>query len=104
MEELCISKIDEILEKTNPEKILILGMETYSRFKKIFGSETNEKILYKRSINNSKMVISSTIGKYSVLAIIHPTGSRISTGDWNSIKILFHTWILNNGSARDASI
>ena len=93
MEYLCILKMKEILEKTKPRKILILGLDTYSRFQKQFGFPNNEEIICERGINGSRMVIRSIISNYSVLAIIHPTGSRISNIDWNSIKEKFHNWI-----------
>jgi len=89
MEKFSFSKVKEIIDKLQPQKILILGMKTYDELKYILGTAENEKVLHKRGPSNERMALSSKCGGYKLFAITHPTGARINTSDWDSIRKLF---------------
>lgn len=89
MEELCFQKTEEIIHVLQPQRILILGIETYQIIKKMLGSIQNEKILHTRGNNASRMAISAQYGICSIFAVMHPSGSRISKNDWRILQELF---------------
>lgn len=89
MEAFCFSKVKEIIEKLQPQEILVLGIETYDRLKDILGSVKNETILHVHQTSGRRMVIRAETGGHKLFAIIHPSGARVSTADWEVIRKLF---------------
>jgi len=92
MEEFSFLKAKEIIDRLQPQRILVLGIETYDRLKDILGSVQNETVLYARKTNGGRMAICSDCGAYKLFAIIHPSGSRVNKTDQDSLRKLFVTY------------
>lgn len=93
MEEFCFSKVQEIIRKLAPKKILVVGIKTYDALTQILDSVKKEKILYRRQGRNKRMVISATSGGTSLLAVPHLSGSRISRDDFEDIQSSLKKWL-----------
>lgn len=94
MEAYCYNKVTEIIKRIKPNKILVIGINTYFELKqKVLDDITNEMILHTRPNTNERMVISSECEEIKLFAIAHLTGVRISKNDWNIMKAEFHKWV-----------
>ncbi len=83
LEEFCGTKIKEMVTKLKPKVILAEGIETYERLKVLFcPSITEEAVVSKKR----RVFISAKSSECTLLGIIHPTGSRISSSDWELIR------------------
>lgn len=89
MEEFSFLKVKEIVNTLQPQRILVLGIETYEQLKDILPPIKKELVLHRRQSNGERMVITSQAGEYKLFAVIHPSGARISTVDWDIIRELF---------------
>ncbi|MDB4983834.1 MAG: hypothetical protein JWM20_13 [Patescibacteria group bacterium] len=90
IEKFCFEKTKKIIERLKPKKILVLGIDTYKNLKKyVLDPITQEQIIFAQKNSNARMVLTAKYGNSKVFAISHPTGSRISKEDWNSMKNLF---------------
>jgi hypothetical protein len=88
IETFCFDKVKEIIERIRPKKILLLGTSTtYEEFKKINPLQ-NEQILHTRGKRKERMFIIADYKECKIFAIIHPTGARISSKDWDELKKL----------------
>jgi hypothetical protein len=95
MEKFCFPKVKEIIDKIAPEKILVIGIGTYRKLKKIFDKIENEQVKVNRNNNKGKMVITAEMGTMKIFATIHFTGAipKPNKEEWNSMKELFKEWL-----------
>ena len=88
MEDFSFSKVTEIVQVLKPQRILVLGIETYNNIKDVFGSVKNEIVLHARA-NGVRMAIKAEVGGHQVFAIIHPSGARVNKTEWMLLRELF---------------
>lgn len=74
IEVYCRNKVEEIVSRLNPTRILILGMTTWD---KLAGGK--EIRLAVRSKGNVRLAVMGTVFNKNALGIIHPTGARTSS-------------------------
>lgn len=93
MEEFCLSKVKEIIEKVAPVRLLVIGMETLNALKKILDIK-DEKILYRRKgqSKGERMVISAIWGNRRIFVTAHLSGVRMSKSDRAELSRLFFLW------------
>lgn len=81
MEDFCFQKVEEILRKIEPKRILVLGMGTYDALKKIFGGDCEERNCLPRRKTGERMCVRASFGGHEILAVMHPSGARIKKED-----------------------
>jgi hypothetical protein len=72
IEVYCRNKVEEIVRRLNPTRILILGTTTWD---KLAGTEIRLAVRHK---GNVRLAVRGTIFNKNALGIIHPTGARTS--------------------------
>ncbi len=90
MEELCIAETVEIIKKIKPKKILALGFSTYQLLKEALPTVEVEIPLHTRRNGAERMLIKTNCGGFNTLAIIHPSGARISALDREKLKNILY--------------
>jgi hypothetical protein len=83
MEAFCYDKVEQILTMIKPNILLVLGFETYRQLQNIIGKLESELVRGKRS---RILVQCARWNGIRVIAILHPSGNRISADDWNKIR------------------
>lgn len=76
MEEFCHSKVDEIIEKIQPQNILFFGIKTWKDMQKRYGFETEER-QYRISRSNHRLFITSESDSPQYFGISHPTSDKV---------------------------
>jgi len=93
IEKFCFGIVNEIIEKIQPKKILVIGFDTFEILQKeIFGSNIKSEIKFiNYGTRKERLYLTSNWNGIQIFAIRHPTGARIRTKDWESIKEKFMT-------------
>lgn len=93
VEELCFSKVQEIIKKLRPKRILVLGLGTYEHMKS-FLKIRGEKFIYLKTQakGKRKVAITAMSDEIKIFAMLHPTGAWISGKHRNGLKNLFFNW------------
>ncbi len=82
----------KIFTKIRPQKILIIGFETYSELRKVFDF-SEFKTIYKRESNMLRLAGIARFGGIPVMVTPHLTGSRIGVKDKIKLKEIFNNFI-----------
>lgn len=87
-EKLCFSLLDEIITKINPEKFLIMGIDTFETLENnFFGKLPIDEVFHSQyGEKRERLYIKSHWNGKPIFVIRHPTGSRISIKDWEKAK------------------
>ncbi|VVB61529.1 Uncharacterised protein [uncultured archaeon] len=85
IEGFCFDLVKEIIMQSKPKMILIEGISTYKKLRKILGFEGSSVV----TNGSQRCYVTEWMG-IKLFAMPHPTGSRIKQHDWEEIKELFH--------------
>ncbi len=90
MEKFCFNKLVEIINVLKPKIILVEGIKTYDILKTILGGFKNESNIQRK---HSRLISISNWKNILMFGIVHPSGARISSADWQKIKSNFYEQI-----------
>lgn len=82
----CYNKSEEIIEKLQPEAILLYGISTYDKFKKNIAEDFEEKQCLKSESTGWRLLCRGQWKGKKVFGIIHPSGARVSNEEWKRIR------------------
>lgn len=92
MEAFCYGKVKEIIQTVNPKALLVLGFGTYRRLKRhVLIELDNEQ--WHLTKEDRHISCKAKWNGMPIFCIIHPTGARISNGNWGTNKKLFFSMI-----------
>jgi hypothetical protein len=94
MERFAYDKVQEIMKKVKPKKVLVIGVDAYNRLRKNIIKIENENIVEKTTIGR---IITAKAGQIDIFVIPHLTGTRVSDKNMEKMKKLFADFIASNG-------
>ena len=100
MEEFSLTKAKEIIKKLRPQRILVVGMDTYDKLKNKLDLK-NEKILRTRNRkNNPRMIVNAKYAGHEIFAVIHLSGkwSRPNNAEMDKLREWFNEEFLSSKS------
>jgi hypothetical protein len=86
MERFAYTKVQEIVKKVEPKKILLIGIDAYNRLRKNIIKIENENIVEKTTIGR---IITANAGCIDILIIPHLTGPHVSHKNMDKMKKAF---------------
>ena len=86
MERFAYAKVQEIVKKVEPKKILVIGIDAYNRLRKNIIKIENENIVEKTTIGR---IITANAGCIDILIIPHLTGPHVSHKNMDKMKKAF---------------
>ena len=91
MERFAYAKVQEIVKKVEPKKILVIGIDAYNRLRKNIIKIENENIVEKTTIGR---IITAKAGQIDIFVIPHLTGTRVSDKNMEKMKKLFNDFLI----------
>ena len=82
IEKFCTNKTVEIIKILQPKTILAEGIETYLQLKRALGLNSEDKSIESKG---RSLFIENENSTLRLLGIIHPSGARVSTNEWQLI-------------------
>lgn len=84
--EYCYRKSREIIEKLEPEAILLYGISTYDKFQEEFREGFEHLETVESESNNRRIFCKGRWKDTPVFGIIHPTGAFVSDKELDKVK------------------
>jgi hypothetical protein len=85
MEEFCFEKLDEIIQKIQPQNILFFGLATWERMQERYGFETAET-QYRLSRSNYRLLSISESDSPQYFGMCHPSSGNTRLSDEEKAK------------------
>lgn len=95
MELFCYKKVKSILKEIKPQKLLILGFDTYEKFMtQFFVKAESERIIC--GTKGNRIAIKTSWNGIPFFCLIHPTGTWIKSEDWEKARRNFLEFLNHN--------
>jgi hypothetical protein len=94
MKQFCFPIVRDMIRTMPPERLLVIGLNTYGKLESILGGFKEEReVLFREGGKTSTLVKESKWGDVPVFATVHLTGFRISRNEWAEMKQRFDLWL-----------
>lgn len=82
----CYNKSEEIMDKLQPEAILLYGITTYDKFQEHFREDFKQLEIVKNNSNNRRIFCKGKWQDNTVFGIIHPSGAFVSNEEFEIVR------------------
>lgn len=82
----CYDRSEEVIEKLQPETILLYGISTYDKFQENFQEDFKQLETVKSSSNNRRIFCKGEWRDIKIFGIIHPSGAYPSNEELGTVQ------------------
>jgi len=90
IEGYCRVKVEQIVNKVDPARILVLGLTTWDRL-----ADEPLKLRASRTKGRGRLAVAGTVFNREALGIAHPTGARISDTECHQLATLLDQFLVS---------